>query len=558
MDVQAAIFGSIGGLAVFLFGMTYMSEGLEKIGSESLKKLLHSLTKNRPTAILVGMGVTCLVQSSSATSVIVVGFVNAGLLVLDQAVAVVLGADIGTTITAWIVSTMGISKLSIASYALPVIAIGFIVNFVSRSQKKKMIGQTLLGLGLLFLGLGIMSDGVKSVKESQAVMEFFRIYGPSPFFGILTGMIFTMIIQSSSATIAIVQVMAYQGIFGLETALPLLLGANIGTTITAQLAVIGGTRTARSVAMANTLFKIFGVIIFVPLLVSGLYERIVLAIVSDQIVSDTGANSAVMLQIAIAHTMFIVSNVIIFSTVAWKLLIVSARKISMIGGGSEEEEETRYLDPLLLKTPPIALEQCVREVGYMTKQCHKNIHAAFEAFMDQNVKDAGKIAKREEEIDSLQKKITSFLVELGREELSEKESRYIPKLIHCINDAERIGDHAENLLELTQLHIANNLSMSLEAKRELQSYFDLVDRQFEAVLAALETGERACVEETLKIEHRLDADRLVLSKNHVERLEKGQCTVHAGVVFLDVIANLEKIGDHLTNIAERVDLEGSI
>ncbi len=556
MDVQAVIFGSIGGLAVFLFGMTYMSEGLEKIGSESLKKLLHALTKNRLSAIFVGVGVTCIIQSSSATSVIVVGFVNAGLLLLEQAVAVVLGADIGTTITAWVVSTMGIGKLNIAMYALPVIAVGFAMNFVAKSQKRKMIGQTLLGFGLLFLGLGIMSDGVKTIRESESVMGFFEECGPKPLFGIVVGTVFTCIIQSSSATIAIVQIMAFQGIFGLETALPLLLGANIGTTITAQLAVIGGTKTARSVAMANTLFKVLGVVLFIPLLVSGLYEAGVLAIVPDRIAAD-GANSTIMVQIAVAHTAFILVNVVLFSTVLWRLLLLGARKMSFIGKDTGEEDQTRYLDPLLLMTPPIALEQCVREVAYMTRQCHKNIIAAFEAFMDKDLKNTPKIEKREEEIDGLQSNITGFLVELGRLGLSEKESRYIPKLIHCINDAERIGDHAENLMELTQLSIGSKLFFSLDAKRDLHNYFDLVDRQFKAVIAALETQRRAAVTEAILIEKQLNEACQVMSHNHVERLENGSCDVQTGVVFLDVIANLEKIGDHLTNIAERVGIGAS-
>ncbi|MDY0001338.1 MAG: Na/Pi cotransporter family protein [Polyangia bacterium] len=555
MDLQAVLFGTLGGLAIFLFGLTYMSEGLERIGSESLKKLLHTLTRNRLAAVLVGTGFTCLIQSSSATSVIAVGFVNAGLLQLEQAVAVVLGADIGTTITAWIVSSMGISRMNISTYALPIIAVGFSMVFFMKSQKRrKLIGQTILGFGLLFLGLGIMSEGVKSIRESAAVMAFFKAYGPNPFFGIVTGTIFTCIIQSSSATIAIIQVMAFQGIFGLETALPLMLGADIGTTITAQLASIGATKNARGVAMANTLFKTFAVLTFVPLLVFGLYEKAIVALVPNSFSKDTGANTTIMLQIAAAHSAYIIVNVILFSTVLWRALIFFAKKASFIREGDPEMEPTRYLDPLLLKTPPVALEQSVHEVAYMTRQCHKNITAAFEAFMDKDLTNAPRIERREEEIDALQTNITEFLVKLGRLGLTEEESRYIPQLIHCINDAERIGDHAENLMELTQLSIEKKLAFSLDAKRELHNYFDIVNRQFKAVIAALDTLDGSAVEEAVALEKELNTECVALSRNHVERLESGSCEVQAGVIFLDVIQNLEKIGDHLTNIAERVEL----
>lgn len=557
MDFQEVFFGTIGGLAVFLFGMTYMSDGLKNMGSESLKKLLNTVTKNRIYAICVGMVITCTIQSSSATSVIVLGFVNAGLLLLEQAVAVVLGADIGTTITAWFVSTMGIGKINIKTYALPVIGVGFFLNFVAKSQKKKMIGQALLGFGLLFLGLGIMSDGVKSIKESESVMDFFREYGQKPVFGILTGAIFTMIIQSSSATIAVIQVMAFQGIFGLETALPIMFGSDIGTTITAQLAAIGGTKNARAVANANTLFKVMAVLLFLPLLVSGWYQAAVIAIVPDIIVKETGLNSTIMVQIAIAHTAYITISVFIFSTILWRVLLACTRKVTRIGRDAGEVEVLRYMDPLLLKTPTIALEQCVKEVAYMTRQCHKNISVSFEAFIDKDLKESQKVENREEEIDALQSTITGFLVEVGRMGVSQEESRLIPKLIHSVNDAERIGDHAENLLELTQLAIDKKISLTLDAKRALLNYFGLVDRQFKAVIKALETRDGVSVAEALSIEKQLNEDQGIISRDHVDRLEKGSCSVQAGVIFLDVVANLEKIGDHLTNIAERVKIRAA-
>jgi phosphate:Na+ symporter len=555
MDIQAVIFGSLGGLAIFLFGMTFMSEGLKMIGSESFKRILRSLTKTRGSAILVGIGITCLIQSSSATSVMVVGFANAALLSLSQAIAVVLGADIGTTITAWIVSTMGIGKFKITAFALPIVAVGFLIFFVAKKRKRKMIGQAILGFGLLFLGLGIMSDGVKSIKESQMVMDLFQRFGQNPFLGILAGALVTCIIQSSSATIAIVQVMAFQNLFGLEAALPLMFGADIGTTITAQLAAIGGTRGARAVAMANSVFKLFGALLFVPLLVTGVLESVVLYFIPNRVAAETGTNGAVMAQIAATHSAYIAVNVIIFSTLLWPLLVKAAKRLARIKDDTEAEEMARSLDPILLDTPPIALEQCYKEVAAMTRLCRENITAAFNCFINKNLDAEKKIKEREETIDGFQTKIASYLVELSRRALSITEGRAIPHLIHCINDAERVGDHAENLCELTELQIEKKAQVSIEAKRDLQSYFDLVDQQFQAVIHALTEKDADSVSRVLELEEQINGQYEVIFEHHVTRLDDGTCTVHTGIIVMDVAANLEKIADHLTNIAERVEID---
>ncbi len=555
MDIQAVVFGTVGGLALFLFGMSFMSEGLKMMNSESFKKVLRSLTKTRGSAILVGMGITCLIQSSSATSVMVVGFVNAGLLALSQAIAVVLGADIGTTITAWIVSTMGIGKFKITAYALPVIAVGFMILFLSRKRKNRMFGQAILGFGLLFLGLGIMSDGVKSVKESQMVLELFASFGRNPILGILAGALVTSIIQSSSATIAIVQVMAFQNIFGLEAALALMFGADIGTTITAQIAAIGGTRRARAVAMANSLFKLFGALLFVPLLVTGVLRSAVMACIPGTVDAATGNNGAVMAQIAATHTAYIAVNVALFSTIFWPLLVKASRRLARISADAEKREKARYLDPILLDTPPIALEQCYKQLAFMTRLVRENITAAINVFLTKDLAGIKDIESKETRIDELQDTITSYLVELSRRELSEDESRAIPRLIHCINDAERSGDHAENLCELTELRINKELAIPDTAMLDLQKYFELLDQQFEAVIHALKEKDADSVSRALELEEQINGEYQVLFDRHVTRLDDGTCTVHTGVVVMDVAANLEKIADHLTNIVERVEIE---
>jgi phosphate:Na+ symporter len=555
MSFLDTLFGFFGGLGLFLFGMSLMSDGLKKMGSAVFKKILQTLTRNRFAAIIIGLLITCFIQSSSATSVMVVGFVNASLLSFSQAVAVILGADIGTTITAWLVSALGLGKFSLTYFALPAIFVGFLINFMSKKRKRRMLGQAILGFGLLFLGLGTMSEGLGAIKDSPALMDFFATYGTNPFLGLAAGTLVTVIIQSSSVTIAIIQLMAFQGIFGLEVALPLMFGADIGTTITAQLAAIGGTKSARGVAMANTFFKLFGALLFMPLLLTGVLSSAAQAVLPDQIDPATGTNGIVMAQIAATHSVYIAINVVIFSTLLWPLLLRASRWAARMAE-EEHEEDTRHLDPLLLGTPPIAIEQCVVELSYMTRQCRKNITAGFQAFMDKDLRAAAEIEEREERIDELQNQVTQYLVRLSRRDLSPRDARAIPRLLHCINDAERIGDHAENLVELTEAIIEEKLELPAQARDELLDYFGLIERQFDCVQAGLDDRDVHAVAEALALEEEINEGQEALTQAHILRLEKGTCSFYSGVLFVDMIANLEKIGDHLTNIAERMDVVG--
>ena len=421
-----------------------------------------------------------------------------------------------------------------------------------------MIGQAFLGFGFLFLGLGTMSEGIAPVKKSDVINHIFAACAENPFLGILAGTVSTMIIQSSSATIAIVQVMASQGVFGLDAALPLMLGDNIGTTITAQLAAIGGTKGARGMAMANSLFKIFGTTLFVPLLLTGLYQDGIRLIISDGIPSESGINATIMMQIAVAHSAFNIINTGIFSVVLWPVLINAAKKLSF-GRGSFDTgpEDIRHLDPLLLEAPPVALEQCIKELGYMTKLCEKNIDAAFKAFMDSNLKDRGEIEQREDSIDNLQTQTTSFLARLSRLDLSEQVSGSIPDLIHSINDAERLGDHAENLIELTELKLSNKLKFAEDIRSDLEIFYGLIKRQFAAVRRALDQRDRSAVEEALRLEKQINAEHESLAGRNVTRLGDTSANVMASIVYYDLITNLERMGDRLTNIAERVSTDGA-
>ena len=292
---------------------------------------------------------------------------------------------------------------------------------------------------------------------------------------------------------------------------------------------------------------------FYPILTTGLFARWTRLLMPDQLSGVVGSSN-IMMQIALAHTTYITICVLIFSTIGWPLLIKLTKRFSLLHKKVDERagEGIRYLDPLLLKTPSIALEQCLRELGYMTRLSHKNIVAAFTAFVNNDLKNIEKIKQREDEIDALQHQITSFLVKLSQEDLIEKDRRFIPELIHCINDAERIGDHAKNLSEFAQVMIEKKQEMAIDAKRDLLNYFSLLDKEFNACIEALDTRSPATIKEALMFEEQVDREFPAMNQNNVVRLEKRETTVQAGIIFLDMITNFEKIGDHLSNIAERI------
>ncbi len=306
--------------------------------------------------------------------------------------------------------------------------------------------------------------------------------------------------------------------------------------------------------MANSFFKLFGALLFFPLLLTGVLQHVAQVVLPDQVDPETGTNGMVMAQIAATHTVYIAVSVVIFSTLLWPVLLKLSRWAAKMPAGPVKKQDKRYLDPLLLGTPSIAIEQCVVQLSYMTKLCHKNITAGFQGFVGNDLSNAKKIAEREVRIDDLQNDITSYLVKLSGTELTKHDRRAIPRLIHCINDAERIGDHAENLVELTEEMINHKQTLDEEGRVELVEYFGLIDKQFSAVLASMDSRDQCYVAEAMALEDQINEDQDVITQRHVQRLEAGICSVRASVFYLDMVANLEKIGDHLTNIAERLDV----
>jgi len=532
--VKGMIFGAIGGLGLFLFGMGLMSDGLKKVAGEKLRSLLGSLTKHRVIGVLVGTVVTCLIQSSSATTVMTVGFVNAGLLTLKQALSVVLGANIGTTLTAWIVSAIGIGGLKITAYALPMIGVGFLLQAVGKKQRRRSVGEIMLGLGLLFLGLSIMKDASEPLKDSIRVQEALIWLGHNPILAVLAGTGITVILQSSSASIAMVQVLAFQGAFGadwdvaLRVAIPFILGDNIGTTITAQLAALRTSRNARRAAMGHTIFNVIGVAYVLPLVWVGWFADAV-----EWITPFKLSQSTIMVYIAVSHSFFNVFNTIVFLPI---LQWLEALVMKIVPLREEEiEEKPVVLERHLLRTPIIALDQTRREIVRMTERARKAFRRAVEGLLEGDTKKLARVLRSEDILDEFQHEITTYLVAMTREELSDQVSSELPVLLHTVNDLERVGDHAVNIVEIAQRKIVAE-----------------AEEMFEHISAALENNDIARAKQALVNEEHLNQMQMDFRRSHVGRMSDGVCSAEAGLIFIDLVDNVEKIGDHLTNIAQAV------
>lgn len=538
------LFGLAGGLGMFIFGMRMMSTGLKDVAGERLKKILGMLTKNRVVGLIVGTVVTILIQSSSATTVMVVGFTNAGLLTLKQAISVVLGANIGTTITAWVVSALAVFKIT--DYALPSIGVGFLMTMGGKRRSTRKWGEVLMGFGFLFMGIHFLKEAFSPLQQSDAVKNFMVTFGKYPILGVLAGTLVTMLLQSSSATIALLQVLAFQGVIDFKSCIPIVLGDNIGTTITAQIAAIGANRTAKRAAMAHTMFNVIGVCYMLPLVYFGIYEKLIHLVMPGAVTTNS-----IMAYIAATHSIFNVFNAVLVFLPALKVL----EKVSTALVPDKPGEITpapRYLEKHLLDTPAVALQQSTKELIRMIRIAQEALHDAYNGFINNDETLLAKVAEKEETVDNLQREITGYLVELSMRDLSLEESEMLPVLLHSVNDAERIGDHAENLVELAQRSIEQKQRYSEEALHELKGMFMETNFMIEDVLHALENLNTASAIRALKREEQLNRMQTELAKHHVDRLQNGKCDVLAGVIFMDFVDNLEKVGDHLTNIAQGV------
>ncbi len=505
---------------------------MHKASGERMRKILHNLTGSPIRGVLVGAGITSLIQSSSATTVMVVGFVNAGLISLIQALGVIFGANIGTTITAQLIA------FKLTDYALPIIGLGILTILIAKKKSHKYIGEFLLGFGILFLGLDILTKVVKPLGQYPWFNNLFITFGKNQLLGILAGAIVTAILQSSSVTTGMVLGLAMANLIDLKAAIPLILGCNVGTCVTALLASIRTGISARRAAVAHIMFNVGGVVIFLPFL--GFFRNLV-----------AHTSGEIPRQIANAHTLFNVINTIIF----FPFIRPYANFLTKVVKGKEEEEIEylpKYLERHLLNTPPIAIEAAIKEIIRTLSLTQRMVRIAMDSFLKNDAKYLEKVTRSEEAVDSLREAITNYLIELMQRELSREESVKIPALIHVINDVERIGDHAENLGALAEQKIDNKIIFSDMAIEELKRMYEEINEMITSSVEALKSNSIDKAKLVLEQESAINMLRDTLKDNHVRRLEQAQCKVLSGVVFLDTISNFEKIADHLNNVAQKV------
>jgi len=539
----------VGGLGMFLFGMGLMSDSLKKAAGQKLRKLLTALTKHRVIAVLIGASVTCLIQSSSATTVMTVGFVNAGLLTLKQALCVVLGANVGTTFTAWLVS--GLAVFKITTYSMPAIGVGFAIRMLGRTQKVRNIGSILLGFGILFTGIDFMKEGFSPLQNNERVHSALIWFGQYPILAILAGTVVTMLLQSSSATIAMIQILAFNGAFGgdwptvLRIVVPFILGDNIGTTVTAEIAAIRTSVAARRTARGHTLFNVIGVLYMLPLVWTGWFSNAVEWITPFKLTQGT-----IMVHIAVAHSAFNVFNTIVFlPLIGWLEAIV----VKLVPAEPQDViAKPIVLEEHLLNTPEIAIDQARHEIVRMAKVAKEAVNYAIEGLEESDGKKLELARKTEDVTDTFQYEITSYLAELSTKGLSEELSIELPVLLHTINDLERIGDHAVNITEIAERKINQKQSFSDAAQMEGSKLKSEINQMFDYISTALENTDIQAANAALVNEKNLNKMQVDFRRSHVKRMTDGFCTPETGLIFIDFVDNIEKIGDHLTNIAQAV------
>ena len=534
INIQEMIFQFLGGLGIFLFGIKFMGDGLQKTAGDRLRDLLDKYTTNPLMGILTGILVTCLIQSSSGTTVITVSLVSAGFMTLRQAIGVIMGANIGTTITAFIIG------IDVGEYALPIVFVGAIMLFFFKKERIHNIGQVVFGFGFLFFGLELMSSGMKPLRSFEWFLDLTVSLSEHSLLGVLVGTVFTLIVQSSSATIGILQGLFGEGLVDLNGALPVLFGDNIGTTITAVLASIGATITARRAAMVHVLFNVLGATIFLILL--GPFTALI-----SWFQTTLGLNPE--MTIAFAHGTFNVTNTLIMipfiGLYAWLVTKIIPGEDKVI------EFKPKHLDPVLLDQPPaFALAHAKKEISRMGGFAVQGLEETKNYLLNHEASSLSTGKQIEEALNNLDHKITDYLVKISSNSLSQHESDEHSILMHMINDIERIGDHFENILELTEHQISHKITITDEAKQHLDEMFSVAIQAATSAMEAFENMDKELAHKVVEHERTLDKMERQLRKQHILRLNNGICTPQAGLMFVDILSDLERIGDHAKNIAE--------
>jgi phosphate:Na+ symporter len=549
IEIMKLVFAFAGGLGMFLYGMNMMGDGLQKSAGSKMKRLLGYLTNNRLVAVLVGTVVTGIIQSSSATTVMVVGFVNAGIMNLGQAVGVIMGANIGTTVTAWLVSMNEWSAVLKPDFFAPaLLAVGAFTLLITKNQKKRDIAEIIIGFGILFIGLQFMSDVIKPYSDAPVFVNAFAVLGKNPLMGVLVGAVVTAIIQSSSASVGILQTLAMTGVVNWNSAIFITLGQNIGTCITAMLSSVGANKTAKRAAVIHLSFNVIGTILI------GTLMFIIFRVNQEFAMSDINS-----VEISIFHTFFNITNTIILFPFANLLVKLSGLFIDDSKVDQENEDDIqvtlRHLDDRILETPSFAVENSVKEVVHMGKITLDNAREAVEALLKNNKEKAEKVLEVEKVIDAHQKIITSYLVKINNLSLTEKQHKVVNNLFYTITNIERVGDHAENLADLALEKIKDNIYLSEDAYNELSEICTMAVDSFDYSIRARETEDVNYIREVERLEQLVDDLKDKLRQRHIDRLSQGLCTPENGVIFIDALINLERISDHSLNIVNYVESE---
>lgn len=532
----ANILSMAGGLGLFLFGIRTMGDGLENAAGAKLKRMLEVLTGNRFLAVLVGFVVTAIIQSSTATTVMVVGFVNAGMMSLAQAVGVIMGANIGTTVTSLLIA------LNFSSVAAAAVLVGVILMLASKKTVVKNLGAIFTGFGLLFLGIDMMSDSMAPLRESAGFMNFIVTVSESPLrplFGIILGIVMTAVLQSSSASVGVLQTLAMQGLVPLKFSVFVLFGQNIGTCLTALFSTVGAKKNSKRAAVIHLLFNLIGTGIFILIALLAPYVEWIEKLSPDP-----------MAQIAISHIVFnIVSTVVMFPFA--KVLVKLSFLLVPGKDDSESEMHCKFIDDRLLNTPPFAVMQVGKEVARMAKLARDNFETSAHALINRSNKDLDKVMENEEIINYLNHHITSYLVKLNALDITDSDSDYIARVFHAINDIERVGDHAINLAEAAQHNIGEGLKFSDPAREELNQLCGSVVTLLERSMAAFDNQSLSDNEakELSDLEEHIDDLTLECQDSHIFRLNRKECNTEAGMLYLNTITDFERVGDHAINIA---------
>ncbi|MDO4268886.1 MAG: Na/Pi cotransporter family protein [Eubacteriales bacterium] len=555
-DISSA-FGFLGGLGMFLYGMNIMADGMQKTAGSRMSSFLGMLTNNRFLAVVLGAVITAIIQSSGATTVMVVGFVSAGVLNLSQAVGVIMGANIGTTITAWIVSMSQLGDafevLQPGFYAPAIIGVGALLLVFAKGQKKKTVGEILVGLGLLFIGLDFMSGSIAPYTDAPIFAKSFEVLGGNPLLGMLIGMLVTALLQSSSASVGILQTLAMNGVVTTNAAIYITLGQNIGSCVTAIISSMGGSRTAKRAAVIHLTFNVIGAILV------GSLGFILFSLRPDFAVSNINA-----VQISIFHTIFNLSMTAIlfpFANVLVKIsgIVVKEKPEEEKQPASQEDQETaatyKHLDERIFESPAFAVETAALEVVHMGQITLENFRRSMTAVLTENTDDIQTVYKTEKTINNMEKILTEYLIKVDNLSLTEKQKKVVNNLFYSISDIERIGDHAENLAEQAEYMADHKLDFSETGYADLRSISSSVDKAFSYAIDARQTGNMESIRKVSQYEDDVDSQEEELREKHIERLSSGQCDASSGVVFLDIISNLERISDHAYNLAGYVKNE---